>query len=193
MDLDDAVRRAQGGDVRAFEALYEDVHPRLLRFLTARLGGTEDAADVASETWLQVTRDLHRFRGDADAFRGWVVSIGRHRALDAVRAAGRRPSDPWDPLQLPERVGGDASDEAEQSLATQRALALIASLPPDQAEAVLLRVVVGLDAPTAAKALGKRPGAVRMATSRGLAALERALRDAGHTGAGVTPGGSAAL
>lgn len=178
--LDDAVARAQGGDVRAFEALYRDVQPRLVRYLAVLVG--HDAQDVAAETWLHVSRDLSRFRGDLDGFRGWVVGIGRHRALDHLRAQGRRPSDPWDPALLPEPTHDDDPDEG---LATKQALRLIAGLPPDQAEAVLLRVVVGLDAPAAAKVLGKRAGAVRMATSRGLAGLRDAL--------GVTPEDDATL
>jgi RNA polymerase sigma-70 factor (ECF subfamily) len=60
-------------------------------------------------------------------------------------------------------------------------LALIARLPADQAEAVLLRVVVGLDAPAAAAVMGKRAGAVRMATSRGLARLAQLLEEQGVT------------
>jgi RNA polymerase sigma-70 factor, ECF subfamily len=48
-------------------------------------------------------------------------------------------------------------------------------LPPDQAEAVLLRAVLGLDAQTAARILGKRPGAVRTAAYRGLRTLAREL------------------
>lgn len=174
------VAAAQRGDVRAFEALYADVQPRVLRLLLVLLNGAhEDAADVSSETWLQVARDLHRFRGDDDAFRGWVAGIARHRALDHVRASGRRPSQPWDPALLPTPSGTSpgADRAADESLATRRALALIARLPQDQAEAVLLRVVVGLDAPAAAKVLGKRAGAVRMATSRGLARLEALLTD----------------
>jgi RNA polymerase sigma-70 factor (ECF subfamily) len=197
VDLDEAVTAAQQGSVRAFELLYADVHPRLLRFLVARVG-EDDAADVASETWLQATRDLKRFRGDAQAFRGWVVGIGRHRALDHVRARGRRPVDPWEPTALPDSALPDAGAEADQAMATRRALALIAQLPPDQAEAVLLRVVVGLDAPAAAKVLGKRPGAVRMATSRGLARLavlreEQGVGQQGVGQQGVTPGSPAAL
>ena len=50
---------------------------------------------------------------------------------------------------------------------------MIARLPRDQSEAVLLRVVVGLDAISAAKVLGKRPGAVRTACYRGLRRLSR--------------------
>ena len=182
-----AVAQAQRGDVRAFERLYEDVQPRLLRYLSSLVG--PDAADVASETWLQVTKDLRRFYGTGDDFRGWVVRIGRNRALDHLRAASRRPSDAWDPATLPEsRTSPDAASCSDEVMATRRALALIARLPPDQAEAVLLRVVVGLDATAAAKVLGKRSGAVRMATSRGLARLATVLEEQG-----VTPARRAAL
>jgi RNA polymerase sigma-70 factor (ECF subfamily) len=52
-------------------------------------------------------------------------------------------------------------------------------LPPDQAEAVLLRVVVGLDAESAGKVLGKRAGAVRTAAYRGLRTLASRLEQAG--------------
>lgn len=179
-ELSAAVVRAQGGDVRSFEALYADVQPRLVRYLASIVG--PDAPDVASETWLQVARDVRRFTGDLPAFRAWVVTIGRHRALDHLRASRRRPSDPWDPAFLPETA---ADTDLGEDLSTRRALALIAGLPRDQAEAVLLRVVVGLDAPAAAKVLGKRPGAVRTATSRGLARLRETV--------GVTPEGRPAL
>ena len=54
-------------------------------------------------------------------------------------------------------------------------LELIGTLPPDQAEAVLLRAVLGLDAATAGQVLGKRPGAVRTAASRGLRTLHGKL------------------
>jgi RNA polymerase sigma-70 factor (ECF subfamily) len=52
---------------------------------------------------------------------------------------------------------------------------MIATLPRDQAEAVLLRAVMGLDAVAAASVLGKKPGAVRTAAHRGLRALARRL------------------
>ena len=58
-DLAGAVERAQHGDPDAFRALYRDTHPRLLRYLHALAG--DDAEDLASETWLHITRDLHTF------------------------------------------------------------------------------------------------------------------------------------
>jgi RNA polymerase sigma-70 factor, ECF subfamily len=52
---------------------------------------------------------------------------------------------------------------------TAWALAMIAALPRDLAEAVMLRAVAGLSVADTAEVLGKRPGAVRIATMRGCA------------------------
>jgi RNA polymerase sigma-70 factor (ECF subfamily) len=62
-----------------------------------------------------------------------------------------------------------------EAFSTSDAVALIRSLPPQQAEAVWLRVVMGLDARAAAAVMGTRPGAVRSSASRGLKTLERRL------------------
>src|SRR5580698_6139654 len=80
-----ALDRARAGDEAAFRVLYRDVQPRVLRYLQAIVGA--DAEDVASETWLQVARDLPGFSGDGDGFRGWVATIARHRAADHLRRA----------------------------------------------------------------------------------------------------------
>ena len=190
-ELDTALAAARRGDPAGFAALYRALQPLLLRYLQVLVGNV--AEDVASETWLQACRDLARFRGPARELRPWLLTIGRHRALDLLRARSRRPVEAWDPAVLPEqRTVRDAHDCTEESLATRRAVALIARLPRDQAEAVLLHVVCGLDAPAAAAVLGKRAGAVRMATSRGLARLAKLLRDQDVT-QGVTLPGRPAL
>ena len=177
-DLAAAVVRAQRGDPDAFRALYRDAQPRLLRYLHALVG--DDAEDVASETWLQVTRDLAGFAGDYDGFRGWIATIARHRAMDHLRRHARRP--PAFPVPVESLAGRPAVDDtaegAMEAVSTGAALALIATLPADQAEAVLLRTVLGLDAAAAARVLGKRPGAVRTAAHRGLRTLARHLDQA---------------
>jgi RNA polymerase sigma-70 factor, ECF subfamily len=176
------VHRAQLGDEEAFRRLYHSVQPGLLRYLRV-LVGDQDVDDVASETWLQLVRDLESFRGDDQAFRAWAARVGRNRALDHLRHRQRRPVTPA-PVELLDRPGAagtahatDAADLAAAAISTDAALALIASLPPDQAEAVLLRVVVGLDARAAGQVLGKRAGAVRTAAHRGLRRLAELLAD----------------
>ncbi len=129
---------------------------------------------MAAETWLQVVRDLSNFIGDADGFRAWLFTIARHRAIDAARAAAARPH-----VLIPEvpdgSVGAVASAESEalDRMSTDRALELVATLPTEQAEMVMLRVVAGLDVAVVARIVGRTPGAVRVAVHRGLRSLSR--------------------
>lgn len=165
------------GDEEAFRTVYRALQPPLLRYLTV-LVGIVDAEDVASEAWAQAFRDLDRFSGGADGFRGWVTTIGRNRALDHLRRNNRRPvSDQSidDLLDLPDSV--DVELDAMGRVGSEAAVALIASLPREQAEAIMLRTVLGFDAPTSARILGKRPGAVRAAAHRGLKQLAKRLAD----------------
>jgi RNA polymerase sigma-70 factor (ECF subfamily) len=181
--LDDALARAIAGDEAGFLELWRTLQPRLLRFL--RVLGCADPDDVASETWLQVVRDLHKFAGGQDDFRRWLFTIGRHRVIDAARAKSRRPAVPM--------IGGLdmltdhhlVEDQVLDGLSVQGAIAMLARLSPDQAEVVALRVIAGLDTPDVARILGKSAGAIRVALHRGLKSLAvdpsvRAL--AGRTG-----------
>ena len=186
-DLHEAIRTAQRGDADAFRMLYRELQPRLLRYLRALVG--DEAEDVASETWLHVARDLPGFAGDFDGFRGWVVKIARHRAVDQLRRRGRRlPSVAVAPEHLAcLAAGDDTAAGAIEAVTTDAALRLIATLPQDQAEAVLLRAVVGLDAEPAGTVLGKRAGAVRSAAHRGLRTLAKQLKQPA-AGAGPSEG-----
>lgn len=168
--LDDALARASMGDEAGFLELWRRLQPRLLRFL--RVIGCDDPDDVASETWLQVVRDLHRFSGNEEDFRRWLFTIGRHRAVDAARARSRRPAaapatDGLDILADHQMV----EEQVLDVLSVRGAVALLSGLSRDQAEAVALRVIAGLETPDVAKILGKSAGAVRVALHRGLKTL----------------------
>ncbi len=152
--------------------LWRTLHPPLLRYLAVR--GDEAPEDIAAETWLQVVRDLRGFRGGVPEFRAWLFTVARHRAVDQGRA---RASRPVVPVAEPYDARADAVPSAEQFAvereATSAALRLVATLPPDQAEMVMLRVVAGLDVAAVAELVGKKPGAVRVAVHRALKSLSR--------------------
>ena len=176
-DLEEALGRAIAGDHSGFVLLYRTLQPRLYRYAWALVG--QDADDVTGEAWLQIARDLPSFFGDVDGFRGWAASITRHRALDLLKIRARHRAEPLDPhvwTQLADlTAAGDTAEVAITSLHTAHAVEMIALLPRDQAEAVLLRAVVGLSAQAAGAVLGKRAGAVRVAAHRGLKRLAAEL------------------
>lgn len=180
-DLSAAVLGVQRGDEAAFRTVYRALNPELLRYAAVIVG--QDAEDVVAETWLQIARDALRFEGDGAAFRRFALAVTRNRARDLLRRRRRRVQEivlPTDELPEPHTSGthgpGSAPDAAEVAgaeLSTHEIVSLIATLPGPQAEAVLLRVVLDLDTRSTAEILGKRPGAVAMALSRGLKRLAR--------------------
>lgn len=182
-DLDAALDAARRGEEHGFAELWVSLNPLILRYLRVLVG--QAAEDVASETWLHAARDVRGFRGDATGFRVWLFRVARHRGLDELRRTARRLEDPAGlPGDSPETshtwsASDDTAAAAMERLATEQALRMIARLPKNQAEAVMLRVIIGLDAKQTASVLGKRAGAVRIAAMRGLRGLSGLLTD--HT------------
>ena len=171
---------AQQGNEAAFSRLWRDGNPALLRYL--RVIAPEYAEDVAAETWLHVVRRLATFRGDEQAWRAWLFTTARRRVIDQARRRSRRPEKALEealPSQFP--ISPDAAELAIQYIDTRSALALVAQLPPHQAEVILLRVVAGLDTETVARLVARTPGAVRVAAHRGLRRLAELLAEAGVT------------
>ena len=173
-EFPDVLGAAARGDEKAFGRLWRDLQPRLLRYFG--VVSRAAAEDLASETWLGVIRGLDRFQGNEPSFRAWVFTIARHEVLDWRRRAARRPA-----ADLP--VNGliewpahdDPAADALEGFSTRAALAEVATLPADQAEAIMLRVVAGLGVDRVAAIMGKRPGTVRVLTHRGLRRLAERL------------------
>lgn len=165
---------AQHGDERAFALLWRDLQPAVLRYL--RVAAPAAAEDLAADTWMSVIRGLDRFRGDEPGFRALVFTAARHRALDWRRQASRTPFTAVPVETVEDRPAPDDPAEAVlEAQSTRAALALIAELPRSQAEVVALRMVAGLDVAQVASIVGKRPGAVRTLTHRGLRRLAERL------------------
>jgi len=181
-EFDEVLAGVFAGDTAAFRRLWRDHQPMLLRYLRVLAGDRAD--DLAAEAWIDVVRHLGSFRGDETGFRGWLVTIARHKMIDQRRRASRRPERlVADYAGIEPVTTQDGEALLIERLSTDAALRLIATLPADVAEMVSLRVIVGLDVAEVARIVGRRPGAVRVAVHRGLQRLAGQLLDGDVTAA----------
>lgn len=187
LDFGGTLQGAQQGDEDAFARLWREFQPGLLRYL--RIKAAPVAEDLAADIWVRALRALPGFAGDEQGFRGWLYTTARNRVTDWYRSGERR----IDVIEHTSLVvmpsSANVEDEAAEHSATDRAVALIGELPPDQAEAVMLRVVVGMDVARVAEIMGRTPGSVRVLCHRGLKRLEHRLTERQTVEAGVpSPG-----
>ena len=174
-EFDALVDGATDGDTAAFEALFREVQPRLLRFLRSQESRSAD--DLAAEVWLAVAKGIATFDGGWTDFRAWVFSIARRRLADHRRTAIRRCTDVVDSEAFDRRQADDAPEEqALDRLSGQEAATLITSvLSGDQAEVLLLRVLADLDVDDVAAIMRRTPNWVRVTQHRALRMLAKRL------------------
>jgi len=168
---------ARAGDEGAWEEIFQELAPTVLGYL--RANGAPDPEDVLGETFLQVARDISTFDGERGAFRSWVFTIAHHRLIDARRHSARRPVELAAEPPEPRERADDAAEEALARLGRERVQRILGSLSEDQRVVLLLRFVGDMSVEDVAKAVGKRPGAVKALQRRGLAAVRRLLKSAG--------------
>ncbi len=193
----DVLARAQAGDERAFLALYRAAHPGLVRYLSVI---APDAAEqVAAQAWADVIRELAGFGGSLDEFRVWLAGVGRRKAMEHLERdrGGRRDQPPRSrtapargsaqppPTNRPARTAATAG--------TESALRMIADLPQNEAEALLLRCVMGIDDDAAASVVGMPRSTLRRAALRGLRGLSRRLEAAAGRHGGLDADASEVL
>lgn len=180
------VERVKAGDVRAFEMLHRRYYARIYRFAFLRLGNAEEAADVASHTFLQALNKLHTFQfRRAASIYPWLHRIASNRVVDVVRdqpAGGMLSLD----AQAAEDVdsfleylpadGPSPQELVERSEVQEVVRQAINQLPADQARAIALRFLGDLSIREIAQALDRSEGAVKSLLHRALEGMRQHLK-----------------
>ncbi len=156
-------------DPAAFGLIYQRHVERVFRFLRARGAPDDLAADLTAITFERALGHIHRYRPGEAGITPWLLRIARNAYIDAARR--RRPTVPLDdagavadPAQSPE----EATIAAEQR---RSVLALVATLPEVQQEALALRFAAGLTSREIGEVIGRSEDATKKLLSRALAAL----------------------
>ena len=171
--LDALVDAARAGGGWAFERLWLELSPSVAGYLRGR--GVTDADDVTSEVFLAAFQQMGEFKGDGSRFRSWLFTIAHHKGVDALRRTSRGPG--WEPYEAADdpRRSSSAEHHAMTAIQSEEIRALLATLSPDQADVMLLRVLGGLTIAEVAATTGRTEGAVKQLQRRAVAQLERRL------------------
>lgn len=172
----DLVLKARGGDQDACDELFGRYETRLRRWAHGRLPsaarGALDTQDLAQETLVRVFRQLHAFEPrHAGAFRDYVWTTLWNAIRDIARKYKRRG--PTGPLEAD--VPADSPSPLEEAMGSEafaRYEAAMDRLRPEDREAIVARIEMGLSHVEVAAALGKSSAAAaHMAVSRALMRL----------------------
>ncbi len=156
--------QAAAGEEAALNTIWDQYNPRLLRYLRSR--GIRDADDIASQVWIDIARALSRFEGDDADFTSWIFTIARRRVIDEWRRKERRKEQPYEFVE-----SASPNDAIRDRDELEWAVQMVRRLPPDQADAVLMRVLADMDISDIAAIMQTSEGNVRVLVHRGLQKL----------------------
>lgn len=173
--LEDDVAGAIRGDRTAISRVLEAIRPQIVRYCRARINnnisGAVAADDIAQEVCIAVFRALPHYRDEGRPFMAFVYSIAAHKVADAYRTASRSRMTLI--AEIPDVPSEDTGPEqwTLQSEAVRQMNDLLDTLPTQQREILILRVMVGLSAAETAAAVGSTAGAIRVTQHRAMAKL----------------------
>jgi len=148
--LAEAFRRLAAGDVSALDTVWDRVGSRLHGLALWRTGSAEDAADVVQEVFVRIASRA-RTLGSTKHPLGWLLTVTHRIAIDHVRKRAVRATSALEDcryIAAPERDPATMAD-------ANRASRLLHRLPPEQREAIYLRIYAGCTFAEIGKIIGR--------------------------------------
>lgn len=170
-DAEAALLRAAQHDLRHFAPIYERYAARLYAYCLRRVGDAREAEDLTSVIVARAMSSLHSYRGGMVA--AWLFSIARSTVINHLKTRGRRATTNYEEAASHPDHSPGPLERLIQSEETQTIRALVAELPAEQQDMLLMKIAGGLTAEQIGQALGKKAGAVRTALSRIIRDLQR--------------------
>ena len=175
------VERAQAGDAEAFGELYDRYVDQVYRYIAYRVGSTQLAEDLTSETFLRALRRIGSFTWQGRDVGAWFVTIARNLIADHYKSGRYRleltTEDVSESAQSVGRAPTISGPEAEVLEAMQNKVLLeaIKKLNAEQQECVVLRFLQSLSVSETAQIMGKNEGAIKALQYRAIRTLGRLL------------------
>ena len=165
----DLVLRARKGSVDAYNTLVSRWEVRVYNYLLRITGSVDDAMDLSQDTFLKAYQNLQRL-DDAGRFGPWLYRIAHNEAISHFRR--RKPETGIEEAELMKAHLSPRMSPVEVTLAVESALD---RLPPDQKEAVVLKVYEGFKFDEIAEILECPASTIKSRVYTGLETLKTIL------------------
>lgn len=172
----DLIRRAQGGNVDAIGALYDQHHESIFRYVWLRVGDRALAEDLTGDVFMRMLSALPGYRALGLPFRSWLYRIAHNLIVDHFRRSNSRVSVPLESVEA-HADEDDPARAADQTLLAERLQRALARLDETQREVIVLRFFLGLSIHETVHAVGRSEAAVKAIQHRALNALRLSLRE----------------
>jgi len=157
-DEREIIDKARAGDRAAQEELVREHYGYVMGYLIKLTLDRELAQDLTQETFVRALRALPTWRGEAK-LGSWLIAIAHNLFRDYARGRAKRVNLPIDDLPLSDAGAGAA--QMELGVQAREAIEMLASLPPDRREMVVLRYYYGYTSKEIAQMLHVPEGTVR--------------------------------
>jgi RNA polymerase sigma-70 factor, ECF subfamily len=152
------------GDFAQFEQLYNKEKRRLYQVITNIIRDPGAAEDALQEAFVRIWRNAARYDREKGSPKGWIATIARNVALDALRSKRQ-----FVELDAPE-VGEIEAVHIEPS--DPKLEAALKALPPDQCRAIVTMYQYGFSHTELAAHMGAPLGSVKSWIRRGSETLK---------------------
>lgn len=169
-------------DPDLLDRLIEQYQHRLLRYLVYLAGNRELAEDLFQETWIRVLERGHQYDGKHD-FATWLYAVARNLTIDHLRRKSPLSldglmEDEEHALVEPADTRPLAWEIVQQREQAERISAVLATIPAECRETLVLRFQEGLALDEIASVTAAPLGTVKSRLYRGLNMLMTRLKGA---------------
>lgn len=170
----DLVYRAQNEDLSAFGELYDLYYKKVYSYAYYRLNSSEDAEDIAAQTFLKALEALKSYDKEKSAFITWLITITSRLIIDLYRSRGRSLEVPIGPVEG-DTTGYDMEDDVVERLSSQFVRDALRHITEEQRQVILLKFGMHLQNGEIALIMDKTEGAVKALQHRALGNLKRVV------------------
>jgi RNA polymerase sigma-70 factor, ECF subfamily len=167
---------AAGGDMLAFEELYERHSRRVYSLCLRMTANTAEAEDLTQEVFIQLHRKAGSFRGESQ-FTTWLHRMTVNQVLMHFRRRGSRAEQVTEDGESPQQVVSGTEDPARMPVVDRIALdKALGQLPPGYRAVFVLHDVEGHEHEEVARLLGCSVGTSKSQLHKARMKLRQLLR-----------------